>query len=125
MRIVYGICGSNIAELIGQPIDTESTILKVKALHRIGEHLIFAALINTTGSIFQPTVLPLCVIVKNQPTVHRAGTLPSANIDALKGRQRKKYLRKLKKWQPLTPENWTLHISRKLAIKCGCKFLEA
>lgn len=125
MRIVYGICGSNIAELIGQPIDTESAILKVKALHRIGEHLIFAALINTTGSTYEPTVLPLCIIVKNQPIIALPGTLPAANIDALKGRQRKKHLRKLKKQQPLSPENWTLHISRKLAIKSGRKFLEA
>lgn len=125
MKIVYGICEGNIAELVGKPIDKRGTIIKVKALCRLHNRLIFAALIDTPNSIIQPTVLPFCIIVKEQAYTYTPTPSFVESIETLSVRQRKKYFRKLRKLRPLSPYNWVLHISRKRGIKWGRDYLES
>ncbi|TFH89373.1 hypothetical protein [Vibrio ouci] len=123
MIIVYGYYIDESSELIGKTLDTQGTIIALKPLDRVGDTLIFAALIDTPSPIRFPANLNTAILVKQQFYTHKPYKPHLANATNMNAKQRKSYCKKLLKLRLLDARTWKLHISRNRGIKWVRKYL--
>lgn len=123
MIIVYGYYKDESSELIGKKLDTQGSVIATKSLDRVGDTLIFAALIESPTPIHFPAILTNAVLVKAQSYTHKPYKPHIANTANMNPKQRKNHCKKLKKLRPLDARNWKLHISRNRGIKWVSDYL--